>query len=119
MSRFYADTAALDPEARGRYLEEPPEGAPSIDDAHEVRATSACSFPQARTVTVQQYRTVQYSHHLRISCRSHRAVPSNRRGSVFFLLVLGICMSAAWDLVHCHRGNHALGEIAVYTRNQR
>lgn len=39
LSRFYADTAALDPEARGRYLEDPPAEAPSIDDAHEARAT--------------------------------------------------------------------------------
>lgn len=34
---FLADSANMDPDERGRFLEEPPEGAPDIDKAHEVR----------------------------------------------------------------------------------
>ena len=34
----------MDPEQRGRFLEEPPEGAPDIDKAHEVILLIAASM---------------------------------------------------------------------------
>jgi hypothetical protein len=37
LQRFFAATGGLSPEARGKYLEEPPPGAPDIDEAHQVR----------------------------------------------------------------------------------
>jgi ubiquitin carboxyl-terminal hydrolase L3 len=36
LERFLADTGRMAPEARGAYLEDPPEGAPNIEDIHEV-----------------------------------------------------------------------------------
>jgi len=36
LSSFLTDSASMDPEQRGQFLEEPPEGAPDIDEAHEV-----------------------------------------------------------------------------------
>ena len=33
---FFADTANMDADQRGKFLEEPPQGAPDIDAAHEV-----------------------------------------------------------------------------------
>jgi len=36
LQRFLAATADLTPEQRGKYLEEPPAGAPDIDEAHQV-----------------------------------------------------------------------------------
>ncbi len=36
LNSFLTDSASMDPEQRGRFLEEPPEGAPDIDKAHEV-----------------------------------------------------------------------------------
>eukprot|EP00884_Botryococcus_braunii_P023448 jgi/Botrbrau1/9788/Bobra.85_1s0032.1 len=50
LDRFYSDTANLDPEARGKYLEDPGEGAPSIDDAHrEAAEDGQTSAPDADT----------------------------------------------------------------------
>ena len=37
MHRFLEDTKGLTPEERGKYLEEPPKGAPSIEAFHEER----------------------------------------------------------------------------------
>lgn len=36
LSSFLTDSDSMDPEQRGLFLEEPPEGAPDIDKAHEV-----------------------------------------------------------------------------------
>ena len=36
LQSFLADTAKMTPEDRGQFLEEPPEGAPDIDEAHAV-----------------------------------------------------------------------------------
>ena len=33
---FLADSADMNPDERGHFLEEPPEGGPDIDKAHEV-----------------------------------------------------------------------------------
>jgi hypothetical protein len=35
---FHSATVAMDPEGRGTYLEDPPEGAPDIEAAHQVGA---------------------------------------------------------------------------------
>ena len=37
LQNFLADTATMNPDERGRFLEEPPEGGPDIDKAHEVK----------------------------------------------------------------------------------
>lgn len=37
LRRFFEDTAAMTPEQRAAYLEDPPADAPSLDDAHAVR----------------------------------------------------------------------------------
>ena len=36
LQSFLADSANMGPDERGHFLEEPPEGAPDIDKAHEV-----------------------------------------------------------------------------------
>lgn len=36
LQQFYEATSGMDPAARGKYLEEPPEGAPDIEAAHQV-----------------------------------------------------------------------------------
>ncbi len=36
LRRFLADSASMDPEQRAHLLENPPEGYPDIDEAHEV-----------------------------------------------------------------------------------
>ena len=40
LQSFLQDTASMSPEERGSFLEEPPEGAPDIDEAHAVRPSS-------------------------------------------------------------------------------
>lgn len=48
---FLADSANMDPDERGRFLEEPPEGAPDIDKAHEVRFPSMFTLIHQTTHT--------------------------------------------------------------------
>jgi ubiquitin carboxyl-terminal hydrolase L3 len=43
LQQFYEATSGMDPAARGKYLEEPPEGAPDIEAAHQVGAAGAGS----------------------------------------------------------------------------
>ena len=38
LNKFYAATKGMSPEEVGKYLEDPPEGAPDIEAAHQVRA---------------------------------------------------------------------------------
>ncbi|KAG1668524.1 hypothetical protein FOA52_012118 [Chlamydomonas sp. UWO 241] len=35
LDQFFLATASMDPAARGKYLEDPPEGAPNIEEAHQ------------------------------------------------------------------------------------
>ena len=44
LNSFLTDSASMDPEQRGRFLEEPPQGAPDIDKAHEVILLTAASM---------------------------------------------------------------------------
>lgn len=44
LNSFLTNSASMDPEQRGRFLEEPPEGAPDIDKAHEVVLLTAASM---------------------------------------------------------------------------
>ena len=37
LKSFLADSASMNPDERGHFLEQPPEGAPDIDKAHEVK----------------------------------------------------------------------------------
>lgn len=50
LNSFLTDSASMDPEQRGRFLEEPPEGAPDIDKAHEV---ILLCFPPASMLGLQ------------------------------------------------------------------
>lgn len=45
LSSFLTDSANMDPDERGRFLEEPPEGAPDIDKAHEAAAQEGDTAP--------------------------------------------------------------------------
>ena len=40
LQRFYLATADMNPEQRGKFLEEPPEGMRDIDDVHHVRPSA-------------------------------------------------------------------------------
>jgi len=44
LEQFLHDTIDMSPDARGKHLEQPPEGAISIDAIHEVNTTS-CTTP--------------------------------------------------------------------------
>ncbi|KAK9805650.1 hypothetical protein WJX72_010011 [[Myrmecia] bisecta] len=47
LERFFSDTASMTPEARGRYLEDPPVDAPDIDKAHKAAAQEGDTTPPA------------------------------------------------------------------------
>lgn len=47
LNSFLTDSASMDPEQRGRFLEEPPQGAPDIDKAHEAAAQEGDTAPPA------------------------------------------------------------------------
>mmetsp|Transcript_25498 Transcript_25498/g.55461 ORF Transcript_25498/g.55461 Transcript_25498/m.55461 type:complete len:237 (-) Transcript_25498:928-1638(-) len=47
LHQFLGATQSLDPVSRGKYLEEPPEGAPSIEEAHQTAAAEGDSAPPA------------------------------------------------------------------------
>ena len=42
LEQFFLATASMSPEERGKYLELPPEGAPSIEEAHQVGELEGC-----------------------------------------------------------------------------
>lgn len=37
LAQYFKACEGMDPAARGKYLEDPPEGAPNIESAHQVR----------------------------------------------------------------------------------
>lgn len=45
LQRFLAATADVTPEQRGKYLEEPPPGAPDLDEAHQAAAQEGSTAP--------------------------------------------------------------------------
>lgn len=47
LQSFLKDSANMNPDERGRFLEEPPEGAPDIDKAHEAAAQEGDTAPPA------------------------------------------------------------------------
>lgn len=47
LQTFFETTSSMDPAARGRYLEEPPEGAPDIEEAHQAAAAEGNTAPPA------------------------------------------------------------------------
>ncbi|CAG9463885.1 unnamed protein product [Pedinophyceae sp. YPF-701] len=46
-ARFFASVAHMDPKERARFLEDPPQGAPDIEDAHAAAASSGQTRPPA------------------------------------------------------------------------
>eukprot|EP00877_Chromochloris_zofingiensis_P006805 jgi/Chrzof1/2378/Cz11g12260.t1 len=40
LSQFFSSTAAMSPQERGAFLEQPPSGAPDIEEAHQVGAVA-------------------------------------------------------------------------------
>ncbi|KAK9903583.1 hypothetical protein WJX75_009284 [Coccomyxa subellipsoidea] len=45
LQRFFSATADLTPEQRGKYLEDPPPGAPDLDEAHQAAAQEGATAP--------------------------------------------------------------------------
>ena len=61
MKEFFQMTAGMSAEERGAYLENPPKGAPSIDEAHLVSNPPLSIFPSLSAPRV--HLKVEIDHH--------------------------------------------------------